>query len=404
MNLLTEGIEIKAVTPNNTDKKLVIDNLSQNYPVYKIRLDQLYYNDQNDRIATWISQYKNDNNINGFDLSDIENYNNIIHKFITDSNPQALNNTQNNIKLVGQQEAGVVLSDGRIIDGNRRFTCLRNIEKETGKTQYFEAVILDHTIKNNAKQIKMLELMLQHGVDEKIGYNPIDRLVGIYNDIIETKLLTVEEYANSVNQTPAEIKVEIEKANLLVDFLEFINSPKHFYLARTMNITESLKDLHVMLKKVKDDDKREDLKNIVFAQLFMQPVGDMNRYIRKIKKIADSNKFINNFIDEQTVIVEKVCDEIEKYPKVTNKEIGKIRDNEEIKREFKHSTELFINKVDADTTRNQPAKQVEKAFDSLDLIDTNIFKKLSTEQKDDIGEKLDLLEEIVSNIRRELDV
>lgn len=404
MNLLTEGIDIKAVIPNNTDKKLVIDNISQNYPVYKIRLDQLYYNDQNDRIATWISQYKIDNNINDFDLSDIGKYNDVIHEFITGSNPQALKNTQNNIKLVGQQETGVVLSDGRIIDGNRRFTCLRNIEKETGKTQYFEAVILDHSIKHNAKQIKMLELMLQHGVDEKIGYNPIDRLVGIYNDIIETKLLTIEEYANSVNQTPAEIKVEIEKANLLVDFLDFINSPKHFYLARTMNITESLKDLHVMLKKVNDDDKKEDLKNIVFAELLMQPVGDMNRYIRKIKKIVDSKKFFNNFIDEQTVIVEKVCDELEKYPKVTSEEIGKIRTNEEIKREFKHSTEIFINKVDSDTTRNQPVKQVEKAFDSLDLIDTNIFKKLNTEQKDDIQEKLDMIDEIVSNIRRELDV
>lgn len=402
MNLLTKGIEIKAVIPNNTDKKLVIDNISRNYPVYKIRLDQLYYNDQNDRIATWISQYKFDNHINVFDLSDKENYNNIIHEFITSSNPQALKNTQNNIKLVGQQETGVVLTDGRIIDGNRRFTCLRNIEKETGKTQYFEAVILDHSIENNAKQIKMLELMLQHGVDEKVGYNTIDRLVGIYNDIIETKLLTIEEYASSVNQTPAEIKLEIEKANLLVDFLDFINSPKHFYLARTMNINESLKDLHVMLKKVKDEDKREDLKNIVFAELLIQPVGDMNRYIRKIKKIVDSNKFFTKFIDEQTVIVEKVCDELEKYPKVTNEEIAKIRTNEEIKRDFKHSTEIFINKVDSDTTRSQPVRQVEKAYDSLELIDTNIFKKLSTEQKDGIQEKLDMIDEIVSNIRREL--
>lgn len=404
MNLLTEGIEIKAVIHNNTDKKIVIDNVSYNYPVYKIRLDQLYYNDQNDRIATWISQYKIDNNIKDFDLSDIENYNNIIHEFITDSNREALRKTQNNIKIVGQQETGVVLSDGRIIDGNRRFTCLRNIQKETGKTQYFEAVILDHTIKNNAKQIKRLELNLQHGVDEKIGYNPIDRLVGIYNDIIETKLLTVQEYAESVNQTEAEILVEIEKVKLLVDFLDFINAPKHFYLARTLNITESLKDLHTMLKKVKDEDKREDLKIIVFAQLLVQPVPDMNRYIRKIKKIADSNKFINNFIDEQIEIVEKVCEELEDFPKVTIKEIAKIHTDEDIKKEFSHSTEIYLNKVDGDAIRNQPAKQVEKAFDSLDLIDTNIFKKLSGEQKDDIREKLDMIDEIVSNIRRELDV
>lgn len=404
MNLLTKGIEIKAVIPNSTDKKLVIDNISQNYPVYKIRLDQLYFNDQNDRIATWMSQYKIDKNIKELDLSDIEKYNDIIHNFITDSNPEALKTTQKNIMIVGQQETGVVLSDGRIIDGNRRFTCLRNIQKETGKTQYFEAVILDHTIQNNAKVIKKLELNLQHGVDEKIGYNPIDRLVGIYNDIIETQLLTAKEYADSVNQTTAEIEVEIEKANLLIDFLEFINSPKHFYLARTMNITESLKDLYTMLKKIKDEDRREDLKNIVFAQLLIQPVGDMNRYIRKIKKIADSNKFIDSFIDEQTVIVEKVCEELEKFPKVTNEEIRKIRNNEDIKKDFSHSTEIYINKVDADTTRNQPAKQAEKAFDSLDLIDTNIFKKLNAEQKDDILERLNMIDEIVSNLRKNLDV
>lgn len=404
MNLLTEGIEMKAVIANNTDKKIVIDNISQNYSVYKIRLDHLYYNDQNDRIATWISQYKFDNKISNLNASNNEEYNATIHKFITDSNPQALKNTQTNINLVGQQETGVVLSDGRIIDGNRRYTCLRNIEKETGKTQYFEAVILDHSIENNAKQIKMLELMLQHGVDEKIGYNPIDKLVGVYNDIIETKLLSVEEYAASVNQSPAEIKTEIEKAKLLVDFLEFINAPKHFYLARTMNITESLKDLHNMLKKVKDIDKKEDLKNIVFAELLMQPVGDMNRYIRRIGKIVDNNKFFDDFVEEQIMIVEKVCDELEKHAQVTEQEISKIRSNEQIKKDFKHSSEIFLNRVDSDTTRNQPIKQMEKACDSLELIDTKIFKKLSLDQKDEIQEKLDKIEEIILNMRRELDV
>lgn len=57
MNLLIEGLAQKVVVPNDTDKRLVIDNISNNYPVYKIRLDKLYFNDQNDRIATWISQY-----------------------------------------------------------------------------------------------------------------------------------------------------------------------------------------------------------------------------------------------------------------------------------------------------------------------------------------------------------
>lgn len=404
MNLLKEGIEQKVVILNETDKRLVIDNISKNYPVYKIKLDNLYYNDQNDRIATWMAQYKIEKNIDKLEMSDKENYNNIIHEFITESNREAIKKTQTNIKMVGQQESGVVLSDGRIIDGNRRFTCLRNIEKETGKSQYFEAVILEHNIENNAKQIKMLELMLQHGVDEKVGYNPIDRLVGIYTDIIETKLLSVKEYADSVSLSEIDINLEVEKAKLMVEFLEFINAPKQFHLARHFNLADPLKELSIMLKKIKDDDQKEDLKNSVFAQFLMQPMGDTTRYIRKIKKISSNNRFLNEFLDEQTEIVEKVCSELEKHPKVTTTEINTIRANEGIKSEFYHSTEKFVNKVDSDTTRTQPIKQAEKAFDSLDLIDIKIVRKLTQEQKDEIKEKLDMIDKAVLDIRSELDV
>jgi hypothetical protein len=404
MNLLKDGLEEKSVIANDTNKRLVIDNISKDYPVYKIRLDKLYYNDQNDRIATWMAQYKVENNIDSVDVSDQDNYNNIIHEFITESNREAIKKTQLNIKMVGQQESGVVLMDGRIIDGNRRFTCLRNIEKETGKTQYFEAVVLDHSIKRNAKQIKMLELMLQHGVDEKVGYNPIDRLVGIYTDIVETKLLTVKEYADSVNMSVSDIQLEVEKANLMIEFLDFINAPKQFHIARHFNIVDPLKELHMMLKKVKDEAKKEDLKNTVFAQFLMQPLGDTTRYARKIKKIASNNRFLDEFLDEQMEIVERVCDELEQHPKVSNKEISIIRSNEKIKSDFLHSTEKFVNKVDGDTTRNQPIKQTEKAFDSLDLIDTKILKKLSEEQRSEICGKLDMIDQIVLTIRSKLDV
>lgn len=402
IDLLKDGIEEKSVIASDTNKRLVIDNISKNYPVYKIRLDKLYYNDQNDRIATWISQYKTENMIDKFDTSNEEFYNSIIHEFITNSNREALRKTQNNIELIGQQEAGVVLSDGRIIDGNRRFTCLRNIEKATGKTRYFEAVILEHSIENNEKQIKMLELMLQHGVDEKIGYNPIDRLVGIYNDIVDTGLLTTKEYAASVNVSESEILLEVEKAKLMVEFLEFINAPKQFHLARHFNIVDPLKELHTMLKKINDIDKKEDLKNSVFSQFLMQPAGDATRYMRKIKKIVSNNKFLDEYLDAQMVIVEKVCDELEKHPRVTNKDIATIRADESIKKDFLHSTKKFVNKVDGDATRNQPIKQAEKAFDSLDLIDLNILKKLNFGQIEELKEKLEEIEQSILQIRGEI--
>lgn len=61
-------------------------------------------------------------------------------------------------------------------------------------------MILPSSINNDEKQVKMLELQLQHGVDKPVDYDPIDRLVGVYNDIIEKKLLTVSEYARSISK------------------------------------------------------------------------------------------------------------------------------------------------------------------------------------------------------------
>jgi hypothetical protein len=61
-------------------KKLTINNKTQVYQVYRIPLNLLYYNDQNDRIATWLSQYKDEKGIRNIDKTNIDEYNNIIQK------------------------------------------------------------------------------------------------------------------------------------------------------------------------------------------------------------------------------------------------------------------------------------------------------------------------------------
>ena len=402
--ILEKGLGEKFVIETDLTKKLVIDNVAKVYPVYKIRLDKLYYNDQNDRIATWVSQYKTENNVDEINMENLDEYNAIIHNFVTESNREALRKTQTNMELIGQNVPGVVLQDGRIIDGNRRFTCLRNIEEKTGQTQYFEAVILDHNIKNNKKQIKMLELMLQHGIDEKIDYNPIDRLVGVYNDVIETGLLTAKEYAMGIGVKESEVVQEIEKAKLMVEFLEFINAPKQFHLARHFNIVDPLKELNTMLKRINDEDKKEDLKYSVFSQFLVSPEGDATRYMRKIKKIASNDRFLEGYLDEQVDLVEKVCDILEAHPEVKENEIAKIRSDEDLKRNFYQSTEKHLNKVNSDATRNQPIKLVEKAFDNLELIDLNILNKLSVLQVEEFSNNVKDLKEKINNLEKALEL
>ncbi|EME8272314.1 hypothetical protein KRC45_002691, partial [Enterococcus faecium] len=110
--MLLEEIMKGYVIPTEYTRKLTVDGITQSYQVYQIRLDRLYYNDQNDRIATWINKYKEENNIVDFSEYNDE-YNKIIEGFICESNPKAIEKTKNNIELVGQREPGVVLNDGR---------------------------------------------------------------------------------------------------------------------------------------------------------------------------------------------------------------------------------------------------------------------------------------------------
>ena len=81
--ILEKGLGEKFVIETDLTKKLVIDNVAKVYPVYKIRSDKLYYNDQNDRIATWVSQYKTENNVDEINMENLDEYNTIIHNFVT---------------------------------------------------------------------------------------------------------------------------------------------------------------------------------------------------------------------------------------------------------------------------------------------------------------------------------
>ena len=142
MNLLKEGIETGVVIATDISRKITIGGITQTKPVYRIRLDLLFYNDLNDRIATWISQYKNEHDGQTPDPTNREVYNAIIEKFIIESNPRSINETKENIRQFDQREPAVVLIDGRIIDGNRRFTCLRSLAEENERFNYLEAIII----------------------------------------------------------------------------------------------------------------------------------------------------------------------------------------------------------------------------------------------------------------------
>lgn len=399
---LLEIYDESIVAKTTLSRKLTLGGVTKAYPVYKVRLDKLFYNDQNDRIATWITQYKNDTkNISFSDLSR-EEYNNIIEQFIIDSNPTAIEKTKNNIALVNQREPGVVLADGRIVDGNRRFTCLRLLNKEDESVQYFETVILDASAENDQKQIKMLELAIQHGEEQRVDYNMIDMAIGAYHDIVETELLTINEYAESTNMPMAEVKRMIDIAILIIEFLEFMGIPKQYHIAREMQVYTAFYELIALLKRCEDKQSKDELKKSVFSNMMMGSFTDLKKFIRNIKSMMDSGTYFS-YIKKQV----RIADEIEEKKKertISNKkDLDEfVKENEELSEDLQISMERSLLQSKKEQTKSRPSQIVNKSLSMLMDIDTRIFDKLSEGEKEKLHTQLHKLTDAVSLIEEEV--
>lgn len=401
-DLLRDGLSQHAVQKTSLTRKLTVDGATEAYPVYRIKLDLLYYNDQNDRISTWISQYRSQHGGRAPEPADREAYNRIIEGFIVDSNPDAIRKTKANIKLVDQREPGVVLNDGRIIDGNRRFTCLRQLSADDAKFGWFEAVILERSIEHSAKQIKLLELSIQHGEEGKVDYDPIDRLVGVYHDLLETELLTPEEYARSTNESVADVKKLMELAELMVELLEFINAPGQFHIARDLKLYYPLEELQKLLKKCRTEDEKEDLKNSVFVNILLRPAGDMTRFIRNFKNIMGGEQQ-EDFLEEQREIAAEVIGILPPPQEMSTQAIrDRVRTREDLSGALERSMDKYLIRTRKMETRNRPILLAEKATGFLESIDVNILSRLGDSELQRLRRQLDLLEKAADEVRRNL--
>jgi hypothetical protein len=397
MDLLKEVGRDGIVQPTQQSQKLTIGGISKSYQVYKIRLDKLRYNSQNDRIATWVSQYKAEHAGILPDETDIESYNSIIESFIVKSNEKAIKSTTENIRDNEQKIPAVVLSDGLVVDGNRRFTCLRRLAQENPRFNWLEAVILPEEIVKDQKAIKLLELAIQHGEESKIDYNPVERLVGIYNDIIHDKLLTEEEYAKTTNTTTPEIKKLVQQAGYMIDFLDFINADGQFHLARELDISGPLLELPMIMKVCTDENEEELVKNCVFANMVVEPAGDITRFVRKFKKILKS-PIAPEFIEKETALTEEVIDRLASIKTMTKDAIRDgFRNDQDLINRFAETMDIEEKKASGVKVLSTPLDNMLQASELLDNVDVAILKHLSNE---DIKRTIRVLNDIESKIEQ----
>ena len=380
-------------------KKLKIVNEELN-EIYKIPLKYLYYNDQNDRIATFVSEYESDNNIKIKDL-DVESRNIVIEDFISKSDNDKFEKTKSDIFAKGQQETAFVLKDGRVIDGNRRFTCLRQLSRDIDdEFNYLEAYILDLNIENNYKEIKRLELEIQHGKDEKVKYDPIDFLVGIYRDVEEKKVLNIDEYSEFSGFNKKDLKNKLDEAKLMMEFLDYIDRPRRYHIAKELKMDGPLVEALNILKKIKDPVQKEKIKQQIFILIYSkdgnEDVG--KKFIRPLNTIVNNPEAIKEYLEKtdshrETTLekIQEINDEVESYEVSKSYDESKKKFDEVSgtqKEEYSKVVENILIKIDAEKQQNTALVFLKKASGDIINIKEDHFILTTKDQEEEVLEKI----------------
>lgn len=241
-------LEIKKSKPISQHQLLYRGSI-ENFDVYKVDPNLLKFNYLNGRIGTEIMEHEV---LDGQHISDksVDELNNLIEQFIWDKTPGPNKVTKAAISRWGQLEPGVITRDGIIVSGNRRFMCIRKLNKEGGNFPY-KAIILDETYEDGGskeQQIKILETQLQLGADEKVDYGPLEKYWKVI-DFID-KYIDVQSPSMSINslvdimkaKNPNEIRKNYGIGKMMQEYLVYIGSPNIY--SRLKNTEELFRNLY----------------------------------------------------------------------------------------------------------------------------------------------------------------
>lgn len=355
----------------------VIAGKKEKLGIYRIPLNLLVYNELNGRIATYISEYLDSNEI--FPVNN-EEKNTIMEEFIVESSKDTFKKTKENIHRFGQLEPAVVLDDGTVVDGNRRFSALRQLYRE-GKGQEFGFLLaaIIPIDKYNKKQIKVLELNLQHSKDKQVDYNPIDSLVDVYRDLIKGNEFTEQEYASETDSTLKKVQTDIAVAQLMVDYLDFIQQHEKFHIARKQKLDGPLREIHKILKsKIIDEEDLYDIQQVLFASLSSTD-GDTTREIRKLRPVLENSKFREIIIDKTRDIVDDLDDHFRDEETKNNINSSSVV---EIPKDIKKDMNSIISDIKEDYSLKQeqklPIELLEKSLKNLKSVDIPSVKLMNS--------------------------
>ncbi len=347
-------------------KTLMLKGEQHVLPVYRIRIDNLKYNVLNDRINAELSGVT-------IDKLDSKNINDKIEDILWSSQEKANKRTYASIREIGQQEAGVVTESGIIIDGNRRFTCMRKLYKNTHDTKfsYIEAVILDESLNLTKKEIKTLELNIQHRVEEREGYDPINRAIAV-NRAIDSGMFTFKEYAFETGMKESDVKKQYNKGKIINEFLKFHNLKENYLFVKEGKLDGPISDIESLIGI---NDEYQEERTILYDYMIHNIKGTNWKDIRPIIKGLKDKNLSEDFKEKYYEIADDVECELEE-----GKSIDDIVRNSDLNKKMKSCFEELSEDVNIkeNTTNSDIHKFIRNTIKKLEQIDNEELEYVLT--------------------------
>ncbi len=391
-----------------------------NGKTYMIPLEYLYYNNKNGRISSAISKYESEHG--SINPGHNEAYNTAIQNMIKDGDDN-MDKLVEDMKNKGQEVPGYVLNDGRVVDGNRRFTATRIMSKDpaVSGTQYFEAVILDGLSIQDSRDlalIKQLELRIQFGLQKREDYDPIDKAVDAYKTIKIEKSMSISDYALYSDSKKNDVVKLINEAELIVEFLRFINADEtNYFIAKDMKLDGPIQDMLPQYRSViKKSEYKEEILSALFSKIIqLRSSGgeddfkqDFRSIIKKVIGKGQEREFIEKTEDDADIIgmalsqdsdgsSRKTANVDDLYKKINNnddaiKSLSNVADK---------STEI-LNKMENEKKRSEPKKLVSEAVAKLEAIDVDTLNYISDEEKKHIRNNLRIIQTSINYIEEKM--
>ena len=360
--------------------------------IYLVPLSMLHLNMDNGRIATWVSGHEKNPNVKHFADMTREEWNATLIKFIQESSSKDENErTRHSLYQDGQLKVGAILSDGTVVAGNRRCSILMSLLNETGNYDrfgYFKCAIFDvPDTEEGRKQLKRLETTTQYGEDTPVAYGPIEKLVDIYNNVIAPgAAYSASEYQNYLGLKKGQMDNLILRAKILVDFLEYLQQPGNYEIARVEKLDGPINELALFCKKVSEQEWNR-IKISFYKTLDRRQgngkKGDRTRIIRAQTKVYFENRdqFERDLAEQDADLLNADAQALGiAHPQSST--ASRSRED------------MFIETatgIQIEAARTKPISYVVSALDQLSKLDRTGITIMKPEERADFFKKLDML-------------